>query len=54
MKRAELLVAVVLMLLLAYQPNVFVDASSGPAAFTIFGVTLLILANWLRHTIHKT
>lgn len=54
MKRAELLVAVVLMLVIAYQPNVLADMSSGPAAFTILGVTLLILANRWRHKTNKT
>jgi hypothetical protein len=54
MKRAELLVAVVVMLFVAYQPNVFAEVSFGPTAFTILGVTLLILANRLRHKIKKT
>ena len=54
MKRAELLVAVVVMLFVVYQPNVFAEMSFGPTAFTILGVTLLILANRLRHKIKKT
>ncbi len=48
MKRAELLVAVVVMLLLVWQPKVLSFLSTGPAVFTLFGVGLLILANRLR------
>ena len=54
MKRAELLVAVAVMLLVAYQPNVFGEVSFGPTAITILGVTLLIVANRLRHKIKKS
>ncbi len=54
MKRAELLVAVVLMLLLVSQPSVLSFLSTGPAVFTLFGVSLFILANRLRSRTKKT
>jgi hypothetical protein len=54
MKRAELLVAVVVMLLLVSQPNVLSFLSNGPAVFTLFGVSLLILANRLRSRTKQT
>ncbi|HEX9455213.1 MAG TPA: hypothetical protein VGA27_12655 [Candidatus Binatia bacterium] len=54
MNRAELLVAVGLMLWIAFQPNDFADVSASPAAFTILGVTLIILAHRLRHKIPKS
>ena len=56
MKRAELLVvvAVALILFVIYQPNVFAEMSFGPTAFTILGVSLLIVANRLRHRINKS
>ena len=54
MKRAELLVAVAVMLVVVYQPNVFAEMSFGPTAFTILGATLLIVANRLRHKINKS
>ena len=54
MKRAELLVAVAVVLFVIYRPNVFAEMSFGPTAFTVLGVTLLILANRLRHRINKS
>jgi hypothetical protein len=54
MNRAELLVAVAVMLFVAFQPNLFAEVSFGPTAFTILGVTLLIVANRLRHKIKKS
>lgn len=54
MKRAELLAVVAVVLFVIYQPNVFAEMSFGPAAFTILGVTLLIVANRLRHKINKS
>ena len=54
MKRAELLMAVAVILFVIYQPNVFAEMTFGPTAFTILGVTLLIVANRLRHRINKS
>ena len=54
MNRAELLVAVAVMLFVAFQPNLLAEVSFGPTAFTILGVTLLIVANRLRHKIKKS
>ena len=54
MNRAELLVAAGLLLWIAFQPNDFADVIASPAAFTILGITLLILAHRLRHKIPKS
>jgi hypothetical protein len=54
MNRVELLVAVGLLLWIAFQPNDFADVAASTAAFTILGVSLLILAHRLRHKIPKS